>query len=125
MVGHVVVAGAVVALVGDAHLELGERLEHVELGDRHLGERVEPHRVLEHHEIEPTRATTPTGVGAELVTALDELVAHGVAVEELGGERAAADAGDVGLGHTDHPLDGARARRPRRCPRHPTPGSTT
>ena len=37
VVRHVVVARAVVALVGDAHLELVERREHVELGDRDLG----------------------------------------------------------------------------------------
>ena len=109
VVGHVVVAGAVVALVGDAHLELGERFEHVELGDRDLGAGVEPHRVLEHHEVEPARTTAATGVGAELVAAVDELVADRVALEQLGGERAAADARDVGLGHADHPLDRTRA----------------
>ncbi len=104
-----VVARAVVTLVGDAHLELLERRQHVELGDRDLAAGVERDRVLEHHEVEPPRTTTTTGVGAELVTALDQLLADGIAVEQLGGERAAADARDVGLGDADHAVDGARA----------------
>ena len=36
--------------------------------------------MAQHHQIEPTGAAAPTGVGSELVTARDELVAHRIAV---------------------------------------------
>ena len=81
--------------------------------------RVEPHRVAQHHRVEPAGTAAATGVGAELVAALDELVADRVAVEQLGGERAAADARDVGLGDAD---DARRSRSgPTPAPVHTPP----
>ena len=61
----------------------------------------------QHHEVEPAGAAATTGVGAELVAALDEQVADRVAVEQLGRERAAADAGHVRLHDADDALDRA------------------
>ena len=84
VVRHVVEA-LTVELVGDADLHRVEHVEHVELGDRHLAQRVQPHGLPQHHRVEPAGATAATGVRAELVTALDEQVAD--LVEELGRER--------------------------------------
>ncbi len=61
-----------VELVGDAHLHRVERVEHVELGDADLRQRVEADRVPHHHRIEPAGPATPTGVGAVFAADLDD-----------------------------------------------------
>src|SRR5579875_2254509 len=99
VVGHVA-KGLLAAAVGDAHLERRQRVEHVELGERHLGERVEPRRLADHHRVEPAGPPPAARVGAELAAPLDEQVAG--LVEKLGGERTRPDAGDVRLGDPDH-----------------------
>ena len=53
-------------------LIVGEAVEHVELGERDLGQRVEAHRVAQHHAVEPAGASAPAGDGAELVTDVDQ-----------------------------------------------------
>ena len=92
-----------VDVVGHADLDRGQGVEHVELGQGQLGQRVEPHGVAGHDGVEPARPATATGVGAVLVAPVDEQVAG--LVEQLGGERPGADAGDVGLGDADDPVD--------------------
>ena len=112
VVRNVVVTGAVGSLVTDADLQLGEWRENVELGEREFGAGVEPHGVLEHHQVEPPGAPAPLGVGAELGAAIDEQVADRVALEQFGRERSAADPGGVRLHETDDAVD-----RPRSDPR--------
>ena len=102
MVGQVGEADAV-GLVGHAHLDGLEGVEDVELGERHLGQRVEAHGLAQHDGVEPPTAPLAPGVGAELVAPLDEELADVVLL--LGRERPGADPGDVGLGDADHPLD--------------------
>ena len=91
VVRHVLVARAVVALVGDADFSSANGASTSSLVIASSVQRVEPHRVPQHHRVEPARAAAAAGVGAELVAALDEQVADRVAVEQLGRERAAAD----------------------------------
>ena len=77
------------------------------LVSRQLRQRVEPHGVAEHHEIEPAAPTGTTGDRAELLANPSERLA--VVVEELGHEGAGADPGGVGLGDPDDTIDVARA----------------
>jgi hypothetical protein len=65
------------------------------------------HRVTKHHTVEPPRPAAATRDRAELATDLDQRVA--VLVEQLGRERSRPDAGRVGLGDPDDPVDVARA----------------
>ena len=83
-----------------------EPVEHVELGERELGEAVDAHRLAQHHAVEPAGAAATAGDGAELPADVDQRVAVGV--EQLGRERAGADAGGVRLGDADDPVDVAR-----------------
>src|SRR5579884_3346023 len=92
-----------VGLVGDADLDRVEGVEHVELGECHLGQGVEADRLAQHDGVEPTGAAAPAGVGAVLVAAVDEDVTG--LVEGLGGERPGADAGDIRLGDADDGVD--------------------
>ena len=102
MIGHVVEAFSV-ELVRDADLHGVEHVEHVELGDRNFAQRVEPHGLTKHHGIEPTRTTSATGVGAKLVSTLDQEIAH--LVGQLGRKRTGPHPGAVRLGDPDHPID--------------------
>ena len=106
VVRRVVVAPAV-GLVGDADLDRLERVEHVELRERDVRERVEARRLARHRHVEPAAAPAAPGVGPELVAALDEQVAD--VVGELGRERPSAHPGDVGLRDPDDPADVARS----------------
>ena len=82
--------------------------------------------MLQHHEVEPARAAATLGVRAELGAAIDEQVADGIAFEQLGRERPAADTRRVRLHETDDALDrerpdaraGAHAPRDRVARRH-------
>ena len=106
-----------VDVVRHADLHRLEGVEDVELGERDLRERVEPHRLTHHRHVEPPAPATPAGVGAELPADLAQLVAR--FVEQFGRERPRTDAGHVRLGDADHAVDvpgadtGAHARAPR------------
>ena len=93
-------------LVTDADLDLVETVEDVEFGERDLGERVQPRRLAGHDGVEPADASTATGVGPELVPALDERLPD-LAVD-FRGEGTGAHARDVGLGDADDRRDVAR-----------------
>src|SRR5579875_987744 len=93
-------------LVGHAHLDRVEGVEDVELGEGDLRQRIEAHGLAEHDAVEPAAASAPAGVGAVLVTALDQHVADGV--QALGGKRAGPHPGDIRLGNADHLVDLAR-----------------
>ena len=102
MVWQVVVADAV-DVVGHADLDRLEGVEDVELGDRHLRQRIQPHCVAQHDRVEPARPTATLGVDAVLVAQIDDPVTG--LVEQLGGHRPGPDAGDVRLGDADHAVD--------------------
>src|SRR5665648_791226 len=72
-------------LVPRTDLQGRQAREHVELGERQVGDTAEAHGVPERHQVEPAAAALAPRGGAELVAYL----AHGDAglVEELGGER--------------------------------------
>ena len=111
-----------VGLVGHAHLDRVEGVEHVELGQGHLGQRVEPDRLAHHDGVEPAGAAAAPGVDPVLVAPVDQGVAD--LVGQLGRERTAAHPGHVGLGDADDLVDVAGAdARPRCRPRRP-PGWT-
>src|SRR5579862_675277 len=94
-------------LVRDADPEGLEGVEHVELRERDLGQRIQPHGLARHHRVEPPGASPPARDGPELVATLDEHLAE--IVVEFRRERPGPDARDVGLGDTDDPVDGARS----------------
>ena len=62
--------------------------------------------MAQHHRVEPAGATTTTGVGAVLMTDIDERITD--LVSEFRGERTSTDTGDIGLGDADHRVDIAR-----------------
>src|SRR5690606_3030335 len=102
------VLGALAAvLVGDAHLQLLHAVEHVELGDAQAGDAVDGHRALEGDDVHPAAAARAAGGGAVLGAAVADALAD--LVVQLGRERAAADAGGVGLGDAQHVVDVLRA----------------
>ena len=103
---HLVVADAV-DLVGDADRHPLPRRQHVELGEEQVGEAVDAGGVAGDDRVVPAAATVATGRDADLAADLPELLA--VLVEQLGRERAGADAGRVGLDHADDPVDARRA----------------
>src|SRR5207237_9219461 len=59
-----------VEAVADAYRDFGERVEHVQLGDRESGEPVDPHGVAHHHGVEPAAAAWASRGGPELVRTL-------------------------------------------------------
>src|SRR5690606_16534997 len=89
--------------VGDAHLQLLDTVEHVQLGDAQAGDAVDGHRALERDDVHPAAAARAAGGGAVLGTAVAQALAD--VVIEFGGERAAADAGGIGLGDAQHVVD--------------------
>ena len=95
-----------VGLVGHAHLDGVEAVEHVELGEGHLGQGVEPDGLAHHDGVEPARPPASAGVDPVLVTPVDQGLAD--LVGELRRERSAAHPGDVGLGDPDDLVDVAR-----------------
>src|SRR5690606_18767142 len=98
------VLGALAAvLVGDADLQLLHAVEHVELGDAQAGDAVDGHGALEGDDVHPAAAARAAGGGAVLGAAVADALAD--LVVQLGRERAAADAGGVGLGDAQHVVD--------------------
>src|SRR5207253_79543 len=59
-----------VAAVADAHRNLRERVEHVELGDGEAGEAVDAHCVADDDGVEPPTAARPARGGPELIPQL-------------------------------------------------------
>ena len=106
VVRQVVVVDAV-DLVPGADPHDVEVVEDVELRDGEFGQRVEPHGVAQHDGVEPAGPATTAGVGAELAADGDDVFAD--FVEQFGGERSGADAGDVRLRDAEHPVDVAGA----------------
>ena len=114
--GEVIVALAV-ALVSHAHLDGVESGEHVELGQRHVGQAVDIGGVARDDGVEPAAAALAARGHAILMADLAQRLAFlslkafaaVFGVRELGGERTAADAGDVGLLDAQHAIDVDRA----------------
>ena len=104
--------------VADADLELGQLVEHVELGQRDAVDAGHFARLAHQAGIEPAAAARPPGDRAELGPALAEQLAG--LVLELGRERPLPHPRGVGLGDAEHVADGAwpQARAGRRLRRH-------
>ncbi len=95
-----------VDVVGDADRDAGEAGEGVELGDDEVGDPVHALGVAGDDRVVPAAAAGAAGRGAVLVADGAQLLA--VVVEELGGERALADARRVRLDHGDDPVHPGR-----------------
>src|SRR5690606_37063906 len=80
--------------------------EHVELGDAQATDAVDRHRALQRDDVDPAAAARAAGGGAVFLAAVAQALA--VFVVELGRERAAADAGGVGLADAQHVVDRVR-----------------
>ena len=113
---HVARAPAVELVLG-AERDPFVDVEHVELGDRDLGEGVQAVRVPRRDRIEPADASRTAGRRAVLAGALAELV--GLTPVQLRRERPLAHGGRVRLHDADHPRDEPRrdARADRRAAR--------
>src|SRR5690606_23255389 len=102
------VLGALAAvLVGDADLQRVHAVEHVQLGDAQAGDAVDGDGALERDDVHPAAAARATGGGATFLAAVTQALAD--VVVQLGRERAAADAGGIGLGNAPHVVDGIGA----------------
>jgi hypothetical protein len=106
-----------VELIGGADAQRLHAVEHVELGDAQPGDAVDGERAPQRHHVEPAAAALATGGGTELMPLGAEAVAIGV--EQLGRERAAADACGVGLDDAEDVVQVAAARRRCRSRRPP------
>ncbi len=93
--------------VGDAHLDAGQPIEHVELGDGEAVDGIDLGGTLECHQVDPAAAARAPGAGTEFVAALAQHFAH--LVIELGGERTTANARRIGLADAEHIVDVAGA----------------
>src|SRR6185437_13922070 len=96
-----------------ADLDLGEAVQHVELGQGNAVDAADLDRLPHHDRVEPAATALAAGDGAELAAALAEPLPG--LVGELGREGAAADARRIGLGDAEDIADcagtNARARR--------------
>src|SRR5690606_17275740 len=115
--GYVIEAFAV-DVIGDAHRDLLETGEDVELGEHQIGDAVHARGVAGDGRVVPADAARPTRGGAELEALLAQPVA--LLVEQLGRERARADAGGVRLDDADDAVQ--RPRPDARSGRGPTGG---
>ena len=88
-----------VDLVADADGNFFELVENIQLGDHQPLRAVDLVGVAQHRNVEPAAAPRTAGYRAVLVAALAQQIAGGIV--NLGGERPAADARDVGLGDGD------------------------
>ena len=98
---------AAVDHVARAHLDFVEIVEHVKFRERDVRQRIDSHRMAQHHEVEPTRATASPSHGAELAADINDPVGY-VSVH-LGGERSGTDSSGVRLGDADDTRDVAWA----------------
>ncbi len=120
--GEVRGLGAVALAVADADRELCEIRQHIEFRESERGDPVHADGIAEGDEVEPAAATDSAGDGAELAAEVAEALLVGAF--DLGGERAFADPGDIGLGDAEDAVDargsdpdtgrGARGDRVRR-----------
>ncbi len=92
-----------VDVVGGADLQLVEAAQHVEQHDGDRIDAAEPAGVAHGDDIEPAAAARAASDGAVFVAAVAQVLAGGVVL--LGGERAAADAGRIGLHDADDAID--------------------
>src|SRR6185437_3528973 len=93
-----------VDLIAGADGDVGALVEYIHLGDDEPFGTVDHVGVAQQWQIEPAATARATGDGAVLLAAgADE---GGGFVVDLGGKRAFADAGDVGLGDADYGADG-------------------
>src|SRR5690606_36042288 len=99
---HLVVPDAV-DVVGDAHRDLLEAGEHVELGEHEVGEAVDATGVAGDDGVVPAAAAGPAGGDAVLAAGLAQPLAD--VVVQLGGERSLADASRVGLDDSHDAVD--------------------
>ena len=95
-----------VQLVGHAHLDGIQFIQNIQLGDGEAVKTVHLNRITPDHPIEPTASPPPACGGAEFAATLGELVVE--SSTEFRRERPFADAGGVGLGNADHPVDQRR-----------------
>src|SRR5690606_2080104 len=92
-----------VDVVGDAHRDLLEAGEHVELGEHEVGEAVDATGVAGDDGVVPAAAAGPAGGDAVLAAGLAQPLAD--VVVQLGGERSLADASRVGLDDSHDAVD--------------------
>ena len=107
-----------VVLVAGADRDAIERVEHVELRHRDVGQSVDPRRVAHHDGVEPAAAARAARRRAELVAEGTDALAHRLV--HLGRQRSRADARGVRLHHAEHGVDRRRRdpgpdRRAARC----------
>ena len=100
--GHIVDDFAI-QLVTDADFDLFHRIQHVQLGDRHLVHTVDHTAVAGGDCVEPAAATGSAGGGTEFTADAAEFFAVGI--KELGGERSFAYTGGVSLDYAPHGTD--------------------
>src|SRR5436190_13930297 len=91
------------APVRDAHLDLGEVIENVELGEGYRIEPVDTDRVADDHRVEPPAAAGPSGRGSVFVAAIADVLLEGAA--GLGRQRPRPNARGVRLGDADDAVD--------------------
>src|SRR3954471_4017327 len=109
--------------VAGAEADAIDRVEHVELGDREIGEPVDPRGVADDDAIEPAAAPRPACRRAELVSELAN--ARSQNLLELGGQGSVAHPRRVSLHHADYRIEltrrdadaggGTARRRAARC----------
>ena len=100
-----------VELVADADLDLGQAVEHVELGDAQARDAVDADRALQRAaSSQPQRRGRPVTVPRSWPTRR-QVVADGAGLvhRQLGRERPAADARRVGLGDAEDVVQQVRA----------------
>ena len=122
--GHRHLVGALaVDGVADAHRHRLQARQHVELGQEVVGDAVDAGGVAGDDGVEPAAATGPAGRDADLAAGLRQVRAE--LVEQLGRERARADAGGVRLEDAQHRGDAGRPDAGARRQRRPRSDSTT
>ena len=92
-----------VDLIGHAHRDFVQIIEHVEFGQHVVGEAVDAACIAGDDRVKPAAATRPAGVHAEFPTLLLQVFAH--VVKQLRRERTCTHAGGVGLHNSDHAVD--------------------
>src|SRR5665647_2208754 len=116
LVGRHLVEPLAPDVVGHADRDLRQAGEHVELGQDQVRQAVDPSRVARNDGVVPAAPAGAAGGHAVLATGLAQPLTGFVA--QLGGERALADPGRVGLDHPDDAVDpGRRGPVPHRAAR--------
>src|SRR6185503_15172360 len=92
-----------VGLVSGAETDAVESVEHIELGNREIGQTVDARGVAHDHAVEPAAPTRTSRRGAELVAQLSHLCCERLI--ELGWKRAVSDTRRVGFYDTNHRIE--------------------